>query len=603
MNAPDWKHPLPTPPAGGRLQEAWMTSFEQPDAGLLVEHLLPSLLDTSHSLSQDAQERALFFGELSMALEALRGKITVISSPSRGARGGAQYPWLWRYVEHFTVGATAHAVQHAKLWVFHWQVGDEEFLELQVSSTNLTTSAFKGQIQAGWRAVFPLGTKSTVSTQASWGPLVPFLQALGKSAGETARQRIERLIALLSRVPCPSGVTFIASVPGGDIAARQLKRFKLSAIHLMTPTIGDWNKRTLASWSKDVGVKPSQIHLKWIAEQHPWAASTGWALSRKAKGVLETNGVQVECLPSDTRLTGDHLDADTRWSHAKLYLLCSGEKCHLLVTSANWSTSAWGAGEQPPRNFELGVVFESAWDDLKEMGEQFDPPDTAPFCVERAINDEAEYSLQWAEATWDGTRIQLSARSTNAAMPLDATISFADDYTQQLPLVDGCATAPWSDAERTPLSVRFTQGTDSLDVDVVDLRSLTDFAKTPLPEVDPDLATALREAFLLQRYGGTAVDTDAMSGVNNKCTQAQRSPVTAAPVADYSVQAWNDARAAFHVIDQWRAALSKAQNDPMLLERIRFDGEALHALFTRRQEPAASLACEELSWRIEESFK
>ena len=34
-----------------------MTSFEEPDAGLLVEHLLPSLLGGSYSLSQELQER------------------------------------------------------------------------------------------------------------------------------------------------------------------------------------------------------------------------------------------------------------------------------------------------------------------------------------------------------------------------------------------------------------------------------------------------------------------------------------------------------------------------------------------------------------------
>lgn len=559
-----------------------------------MEHLLPSLLDTSHSLSQDVHERTLFFGELGMALEALRGKITVISTPPRGARGDAQYPWLWRYVGHFTVGATSRAVQHAKLWAFHWQVGDDEFLELHVSSTNLTTSAFKGQVQAGWQTILQLGARSTVSTRKSWGSLVPFLQTLGDSAGVIASPRIQRLIALLGRVPCPPEVTLIASVPGGSSAARQLKQFQASAIHLMTPTIGDWNTRTLASWSKDAGVAPQQVHLKWIAERHPWAESTGWTLSHNAKDVLTANGVQVECLPSDARLTKQHLDADTRWSHAKLYLLCSGKRRRLLVTSANWSASAWGAGKQPPPNFELGVVFESAWADLEKLGEPFAPPRTAPFCVERAVDDEVPCTLMWAEAAWDGKHIELKARSSNADMRVDATMSFTDRHTQRIALMDGCATAPWTDAECTPLSVLFTQGADVLNVDVVDLRSFTEFTKTPLPEVDPDLAVVLREAFLLQRYGGPAVDVDAISDIEGKRGQG-----IAAPAADYSVQAWNDARAAFHVIDQWRAALGKAQTDPMLLERVRLDGDALRALFARREGPAAGLACQEISWRIE----
>lgn len=599
MSAPDWKTALPIAPAGGSLQEAWMTSFEQPDAGLLVEHLLPSLLDTSHSLSQDVHERTLFFGELGMALEALRGKITVISTPPRGARDDAQYPWLWRYVGHFTVGAASHAVQHAKLWAFHWQVGDDEFLELHVSSTNLTTSAFKGQIQAGWQTErLPLDARPTASMRRSWGSLVPFLGALGNSAGEIAFDRIQRLIALLGRAACPPEVTFIASIPSGNSAARQLKQFEASEIHLMAPTIGDWNERTLAGWSKDIGVSPHQVHLKWIATQHPWAESAGWALSASGKDMLTANGVQLECLPSDARLTKQHLDADARWSHAKLYLLCSQEKRRLLVTSANWSASAWGAGKTAPRNFELGVVFESAWTDLEGMGEPFDPPRSVPFCVERAVDDETSRSLEWAEATWDGKLIELKARSSNAAMRVDATIFYADDQEQRISLVDGCAKAPWTDAERTPLGVRFTQGDDALEVDVIDLRSPTDFARTPLPEVDPALAIALREAFLLQRYGGPAVGVEAISGVGGELAQG-----VPAPDADYSVPAWNDARAAFHVVDQWRAALDKANGDPMLLECIRLDGEALRALFARRDGPAPNLACQELAWRIEEDAR
>ena len=63
-----------------------MTSFDEPEAGLLVEHLLPSLLGGSYSLSQELQERTLFFGELGTALDVLHGRLTVISSPPRAAR-------------------------------------------------------------------------------------------------------------------------------------------------------------------------------------------------------------------------------------------------------------------------------------------------------------------------------------------------------------------------------------------------------------------------------------------------------------------------------------------------------------------------------------
>jgi hypothetical protein len=573
-----------------------MTSFEQPDAGLLVEHLLPSLLGASHSLSQEVQERTMFFGELGTALEALHGRLTVISSPPRAARGDSQYPWLWRYVSHFTVGAAARAVQHAKLWVFHWKVDDKEHLELHVSSTNLTASAFKGQLQACWQVTLPLGDRTTQSTRQTWGDLVPFLESLGASAGEVAATRVQRLITLLGRVECPADVTFVASIPGQRSAARQLKQFEPSELHVLTPTIGEWKDRTLSAWSADVGVVPGKIHLKWISEKHPWAATTGWALSTAASETLESNGVQLECLPSEARFTEQHRDGDPRWSHAKLYLLRSRRKRWLLVTSANWSVAAWGAGKTSPRNFELGVVFESEWTDLEALGEPFDPPDTIPFCVDRADDEQPHSALEWAEASWDGKRIELRARSSDLDTPITTLVTFTGSSEELTSLVDGAAAIPWKDPERTPITARFTQDVETLEVAVVDLRPPAEFAKTPLPEVDPAVAKALREAFLLQRYGGPVVDPESIPGLGG----GHRPPTAGAPAADYSVQAWLDARAAFNVVDQWRSALAEAVIEPALLNRVRLDGEELRALYARREGPAAGLVVEELGWRLDE---
>lgn len=574
-----------------------MTSFEQPDAGLLVEHLLPSLLGASHSLSQEVQERTLFFGELGTALEALRGRLTVISSPPREERQSSQYPWLWRYVGHFTVGAKSRAMQHAKLWAFHWKVNDDEFIELHISSTNLTSSAFKAQVQAGWQVSLPLGAHTSVNARRSWGVLVPFLEALGASAGAVAATRIDRLVELLCRVECPAEVTFIASIPGDKSAARQLRAFEASELHVLAPTIGEWNERTLSAWSKDVGVALGKVHLKWISTRHPWAASEGWALSSKANGTLKANGVQVQCLPSEGRFTEQHRDADPRWSHAKLYLLRSGRKRRLLVTSANWTPSAWGAGKtSPARNFELGVVFESAWTDLEKIAEPFDPPNTVPFCVDRAEDDEQTSSLEWAESTWDGKRIELRARSSDSSTAITASVCFSGGSEEGLSLIGGEAATLWQDPEHTPTIARFTQGTESLEVDILDLRPPKEFAKTPLPEVDPGLVNALREAFLLQRYGGPAVDPESIPGLGD----AHRSPGVGAPAANYSLQEWADARASFNVIDQWRVALVDAARDTVLLERVRLEGEELLALFARRKGPAAELVVEELGWRLDE---
>jgi hypothetical protein len=154
----------------------------------------------------------------------------------------------------------------------------------------------------------------------------------------------------------------------------------------------------------------------------------------------------------------------------------------------------------------------------------------------------------------------------------------------------------WKDAEHTPFAVQFTQGNETLEVDIVDLRPPADFAATPLPEVDPNLSRALREAFLLQRYGGPAVEPDPIPVLGGD----RRTPEIAPPAADYSVQDWVEARAAFHVVDRWRAALKETVEDPALRERVRLDGKELRELFARRVGPASRLVAEELSWHLDE---
>jgi hypothetical protein len=496
-------------------------------------------------------------------------------------------------VSHFTVGAKSRATQHAKLWAFHWTIGDSEELDLYVSSTNLTASAFKKQLQAGWKASLQLGGRATAKAQSSWGDFVPFLDALGVSSGDNAKRRIDRLTQLLARAECPEGVTFVASMPGSEKRATQaLKRLAPGAIHILTPTVGDWGKETLTAWSKDVGVALEKIHLKWLDANHPWANQNGWTLTEAAEKILRDKGVQLNRLPPDARFSEEHADGDERWSHAKLYLLTvpRKKKRHLLVTSANWSPSAWGAGkDEPARNFELGVLLETNWKILEEIDGML----SAPFCASRPHTGNA--TLQWAEASWDGERIECRARSSDPTTAVRASLSFTSGANKQVSLVSGLAALPWKDPDVTPLTAEFSQGDETLEVSVIDLRPPKEFSKTPLPEVDPSIAAAIRDAFLLQRYGGPVVSIPGLGGV--------RGPAgVSAPAADYAVQAWLDARAAFGIIDQWRAALIKAKTELTLLERVRLDGWDLRALYQRREGPAAELVAEEFGWRLEVEF-
>lgn len=596
MNEPAWKESLPKPPEGAVLREAWFTTFDPPDSGLLVEHLLPSLLGVGSSLVQDMGQRSLFFGELDRALKYLRARLTIISSPQRTAQELPRYPWIWRYASHFTVGEKKRAVQHSKLWAFHWEKkdGDGEWLELHVSSTNLTESAFKAQLQAGWNCCVRLDGRPTKARQQGWGELVLFLEALGASAGEKAKERTGRLVALLARASCPQDVSFVASVPGDDRrAAQAIKKLKPSAIHVLTPTIGDWTPALLKDWCKDAGVSSSQVHLKWIDVGHPWSRKEGWALTERTREALKDADVRIDELPPDFQLHDKHANGDPRWSHAKLYLLRlpNKRKRRLLVTSANWSTSAWGAGRAKARNFELGVLFETDWKELEKSTTLLE----SPFCLDREQEPDPNSRLRWAEASWDGRRIDLHARSSDRSSPINAVVKFTDNTERSIRLRSGNDSMKWENPEITPFAACFKQGGETLEINILDLRSPNEFARTPLPEVDPDKEQALREALLLQTYGGPAVDAESIFRQGGEIQPTSGT----APAADYTVAAWLEAREAFRVIDRWRAALKNAEEKTGLIEQIRMDGEGLFAIYKRRSEAAAQLAAEELGWHLE----
>lgn len=595
MSAPNWREALPIPPKGGRLVEAWMTSFEKPDAGLLVEHFLPSLLGMSQSLSAP-ENRNLFFGELCTTLESLRGKITLISSPPRGEQKESAYPWLWRYVHSFMVGQERKAIQHAKLWAFHWKFEDKDELELYVSSTNLTSSALKDQLQAGWTQRVQLADNvipsNVIENTDTWGQLIPFLDSLGQSAGRHAVSAMERLKQLLGRAACPNGVTFLASIPGGNSPASKLSELKPKAIHVMTPTIGDWNERSLNDWCKVAGLNPKNIHLKWIEQSHCWAQKAGWSMSKTAYECFKNSGVQVECLPDKPQISEHASVNDSRWSHAKLYLIRVGKKYRLLVTSANWSASAWGAGNYGPKNFELGVLIDTDWTFLEDLKNT----EISPFLVDRDAEESDESKIYWAEACWDGKDIQLGARSACEETVINIVVASENQHEMTCIHSGERTSLRWCEEKGAPVTALFKQGNHQLGVNVLDLRDPADFSKTPLPEVDPSVQEALRDALLLERYGGPVADFEA--GFQRTTPQGKATVGVASTATDYSVSAWTDARDGFAVVDQWQIAYEEATPASHKKKHLQHDGERLKAIFKKRDGVVNKLVVQEIDWRL-----
>ena len=116
-------------------------------------------------------------------------------------------------IRSLTVGSRGKAVQHAKLWLLHWGANDEgiEHLEIVVSSANLTPAAFKGQLQAAWRACIELRPQRSEVRLRGWGILPEFLRKLSDSAG--GDERLNPFVELLARAECPEALRSLPAPP------------------------------------------------------------------------------------------------------------------------------------------------------------------------------------------------------------------------------------------------------------------------------------------------------------------------------------------------------------------------------------------------------
>ena len=382
-----WQSLLHTdaPPACS-LKAALFTTYDRADERLLAEHLLPLLLRLSREPDGDGDERQYFLLELDRRLKQLHDRLIVVSSTAReepassGERESGAYGWIWRSIRHLTVGSCGKAVQHAKLWLLHWgapSADDVEYLEIVVSSANLTRDAFRDQLQSAWRACIALHPGRSESRLASWGVLPEFLRQLAASAGDDTR--LSPFVELLARADRPAGVTFVASVPGTH-SPRTLRRTPWGAaglgaiapsgqgtvsVSILAPYVGSWRTGSLRKWCDMFDGSPDHLALVWIDKEHPWAGQ--WVLPKHTLTTLATLGATLLHLPRvyvNTDFHAEHRQEDVRWSHAKIYSFRRGHSRRLLVTSANFSTAAWGCvsptGELTIENFELGVCVEQA---------------------------------------------------------------------------------------------------------------------------------------------------------------------------------------------------------------------------------------------------
>ena len=644
MSSPEfgWQPLLHTDvPANCALKAALFTTYDRADERLLVEHLLPHFLKLGHEPDSEGTERQYFLLELDRRLKQLHDRIVVVSSMAREEPGDAEenasgtYGWIWRSIRQLTVGSRGRAVQHAKLWMLHWGAGADgvEYLELVISSANLTRAAFRGQLQAGWRACIELHPKRSEERLKRWGMLPAFLRELDRSADE--EQRLDPFLELLARGDCPEGVSFVASVPG-KYSRQTLRSLPWGAaglreivpagagrvgVAILSPFAGSWDAIVLGRWCDRFEGSPDRLKLVWIDKHHPWAGK--WILPAATLKTLGSDSLLQHRHNSNEANETDlfheeHRPADDRWCHAKVYSFKRGHSRRLLVTSANFSPAAWGRenadGELTIENFELGVCIEQGlwpFDDLETFDDLQDVA-TVPQLPVRDGN-----TISWASAGWDGTTVEVRCRCKvphglkGRIQSFGGSTSFShweEDPNSRLLL----ARVAWTDARKQPTSVELTCEQSTVIVAIFDGRPAADRENSLPPEVDEDLAQTMRDELLFELYGGlvasdglgltpTASDDDGISDEDGGPGRPD----------SYDVPAFESARRHLGVVDIWAdrvKAVAERTTAEFELGVLRRDGEFLIAAFKRQMDRdgqngadwklGAKLAAEELAVRL-----
>jgi hypothetical protein len=629
-------------PKGCALAAALLTTYDRAEARLLAETLLPEWMGLIHVPGgSDSLEQTCFSLELDARLKNLHNRIVVVSSTLREdyAQGDATaadeglYPWIWRSIRQLTVGKTGQAVQHAKLWLLHWIDPDQgEYLEIVVSSANLTRSAFQGQIQAAWRVCLPLEAKPSKARSSAWGVLPDFVRALADSCGDSTH--LVQFSDLLARADCPEGVSFIASVPGmhpprswwGAFGLRNATPSGRGAVKvsISCPFVGAWRTDSLAQWCDQFESTPQHLSLAWIEKDHPWAQF--WLLPAATLTELvaaHSTLLQLTLQPGNDKLShhfhDEHRSSDVRWSHAKVYAFQRGNSRRLLLTSANFSQAAWGkldrSGNLTINNFELGVcIAQAAWP-LGQLPE-FEKFDSLATHEDKLIRGQC--LIPWAEASWDGKNIRLECKSESAVagevLSRKAPLKIARWLRGSGALMT--AQIPWTDFKSLPKSVMLNCPTETLNVPIFDVREPAVRELSFPDEISDSDVQSISDQLLLERYGGKAVTEDEAnfdtSGPNDDDTLGDGSaiglnadsPGDAASADSYAVASFVEARLMLDIVDNWTKLVVQARrgSNAFMLDGLQRDGVLLKAAFERKASVkggmGAVLAAEELALRL-----
>lgn len=563
-----------------QLTAALFTTYEPPDWELLCDRLLPALLaqPVPPPDSAEPSEKQRAWMNFCQQLSALKGKLVVVSSLGQGFGG---YHWIQPYFRPFTVGIKKSAIQHAKLWMLVWRNGKgKERLEIVISSANLTDDSFKRQIQCAWRVSVRLAAQelSSGTNRTSWTDLPRFLDAL--SAHCDATNEISHFSALLSRAQCPKGVRFVATAPtdgvwGATSLRNALGQQAVSGIRILSPFTGNWTHKTLHEWLLKVGCTKGTIQLAAVPTGQTIPESTKWVLPKKTRDDLWAKEARGNSSPrfSYGLLTADPSKElrdgaaplnDERWTHAKLYEFRLGQRSSILITSANFSPTAWGLNNSG--NFELGVLLDKQ---------------RLPFALETATQLEQVQARGeaknygngnfWADAVWDGQTVCVRVRGSVIPAIRLVPPKQSDRVQETTQAKSGLFEVRVCRTHPLPNMASVSCGNSRVNVPIIDLRESVD--DLPVETLDMEMIQNWREQMLLEKYNFPYGDPP------NRNSQLGK-PNYLASNDSYEVAELSQSREWFNVVSAWQHKLDKEPNSKPLTD----DGRMLLKLFRRRSD-------------------
>jgi hypothetical protein len=341
-------------------------------------------------------------------------------------------------------------------------------------------------------------------------------------------------------------------------------------IDILVPTVGTWTKGQITAWSRAVGTIPKRIGLAWIPQIHPWAKC--WTLPSRSVAALRESEVRLLAFASDdsdkrrslhTRFSSE----DPRWSHAKVYWFEKGASSRVLITSANWSTSAWGVqgdnGGTFIKNFELGVLLPgNEKRPLQHLGDLDAQPAT------NDLEREDQEAGLWAHASFDGqsltvmTALEISPPLTldiidanGVRDTVDARWDGVDDKLQTI------ISRIWHSG---PSTVILKHQTREQWLSVQDLREAAVSHDDPLsrpPGLSAEDLQSLRAALLEELYGGARMEDSVPTGA-----EMNPGPHTQGIIGvggDYSVWLLEEGRRVLSIVDKWTLTYTQATVDSL----------------------------------------